>query len=210
MGVFEARHGAWRHSWVISAIFGPFAIAFALQRRHQTAPDAAVLTPSRPRRGSVDVLIGLDGSDNSMTAASFALWLLGPRIRRVTLAAVLDLDTAAPHDDMLYPESWPEERDAYAYLEQAAESLQQTFSVLPGSVILAGQPAEALEKHAIEQGYEVIVAGCRGKGLSKRLLGSCASQLAGKTKVPVLLIPAEPAVSMPSSGSAPAEATARP
>lgn len=202
VGVIEARHGAWHRAWVVSAIFGPFAIALAVQRRHQPRPHAAVLAPGRAGRGPVDLLIGLDGSEGSMSAASLALWLFGPRIRRVTLATVLDVDTAAPHaEDVLYPEPWPEEETARAQLDVAVESLHRSTGVQAGSVILAGEPADALEQHAIAEGYEVIVVGCRGEGLTTLVLGSCASKLACKTKVPVLLVPAEPAVTTPSPRS---------
>lgn len=198
VGVVEARHGAWRRSWAVAAVFGPFAIPLALQRRHQAKPDTVVLSPGRAGRGPVDLLIGLDGSESSLAAASLALHLFGPRARRVTLTSVLDLDTARSHDDdVTDPEPWPEERDARLRLDEAATALQESTGVRPGSVILAGRPADALEQHALAEGYEVIVVGHRGKGLSKRVLGSCASDLAGRTKVPVLLVPAEPAVARP-------------
>ena len=75
-------------------------------------------------------------------------------------------------------------------------------------MILAGAPADALERYALEEDYEVVVIGCRGKGLSKLVLGSCASTLAGKAKVPVMLVPAVPATSSPSiatTGTPPAQ-----
>lgn len=203
VGVIEARHGGWRHSWVVSAIFGPFSVPLALQRRRLERPEPSVLTPSRPRRGKVDLLIGLDGSDASTAAASLALGLFGPRTRRVTLATVLDVDTAAPHaDHVLYPGPWPEETAARALLDTAAAELGARFDATPGAVVLAGVPADALEQYAVDEGYEVIVVGCRGKGLSKLLLGSCASQLACKTKVPVLLIPAGTVGTAPADGHA--------
>jgi len=55
---------------------------------------------------------------------------------------------------------------------------------------LAGEPADALERYAVDESYEVIVVGCRGMGLTKLLLASCASKLARTTTVPVLLVPA--------------------
>jgi nucleotide-binding universal stress UspA family protein len=134
-----------------------------------------------------------------MTAASLALRLFGTRVRRDTLATVLDVDTAAPHaDDPLYPEPWPEEQAARALLESATAAVQQASGRRPGSVILAGEPADALEQYAIAEDYEVIVIGCRGKGLTKLVLGSCASSLASRTKVPALLIPTAPGGAQPT------------
>lgn len=194
VGVVEARHGGWHRGWVVAAIFGPLAIPLALQRRRQARPRPAVLTSGRARQGPVDLLIGIDGSPGSIAAASLAVRLFGPRVRRVMLATALDLDTAMPHrEGGLYPEPWPEEEAARTHLDSAAAALQHECEVTPGSVVLAGEPADALEQYAISEGYEVIVVGCRGTGLSKRVLGSCASKLARKTAVPVLLIPADPA-----------------
>ena len=48
VGVVGARHGHWRWAWVVSAIFGPFAIPLALQR-HAAMADPVVLARGRPR-----------------------------------------------------------------------------------------------------------------------------------------------------------------
>lgn len=198
VGLIEARHGAWHRGWVLMAPLGPLAIPLAVDRRRQAKPEPAVLATGQARRGPVDLLVGLDGSPASSSAASLALQLFGPRVHRVTLATVLDLDTAGPHaperDD---PEPWPEEQSARARLASMADSLRTSFGCEPGMVILAGEPADALERYAIDEGYEVIVIGSRGTGLGKRLFGSCASELACRTKVPVLVIPASPVVSAP-------------
>ena len=198
VGVIEARHGSWHRGWLVSAIFGPFSVPLALHRWRAERPLPTVLTTGRVQRGPVDLLIGMDGSEASLSAALLAVRLFGSRVRRVTLAAVLDVDTAEPHaDNVLHPKPWPEELLARANLELAAAALKEHLVQSPGSVILAGAPGDALERYAIDENYEVIVVGCRGRGLSKLLLGSCASRLACNTHVPVLLIPAEPAIQVP-------------
>jgi nucleotide-binding universal stress UspA family protein len=208
VGVVEARHGHWRKSWVVYAILGPFAIALVLERRHLTRPSPTVLATGRARRGPVDLLLGFDGSANSSKAAALAIELFGPRVRRVTLATVLDVDTAAPHaDSTIHPGPWPEEQTARDDLDAAVSSLEADFGIKAGSVILAGAPADALERYAAEEGYEVLVIGCRGKGLSKLVLGSCASTLACRTKVPVMLIPA-PSTAPSASTATASKATA--
>lgn len=187
-------------SALVSAIFGPFAVALAWGRRDLEPPSPTMLTPGRARRGPVDLLLGFDGSSSAMDAAVIAIGLFGPRVRRVTLATVLDVDTAAPHaDSLLYPVPWPEEEAARDGLAEAVASLEADFGITAASVILAGAPADALERYAVEEGYEVLVIGCRGKGLSKLVLGSCASTLACKATVPVMLVPAAPARSSPST-----------
>jgi nucleotide-binding universal stress UspA family protein len=196
-GVIEARHGHWHRGWVVSMILGPFAVPLALQRRHEAPFAPTVLAEAQAARGPVDLLIGFDGSADAMAAAERATDLFGPRVRRVTLATVLDVDTAAPHaDSSIYQEPWPEERSARDRLENAVSTLRGRRAERIGSVILAGEPADALERYAVEEGYEVVVVGRRGTGLSKLLLGSCASRLSGRTKVPVLLVPASPAPSV--------------
>lgn len=191
VGVVEGRHGHWRRGWVVSAILGPFAVALALGRPSLPPPSPTVLRTGRARRGSVDLLVGFDGSASSMEAAALAIGLFGPRARRVTLATVLDVDTAAPHaDNTLYLEPWPEKQAALDDLDGAVTSLEADFGIKPGSVILAGAPADALERYAIDEGYEVLVVGSRGRGLSKLLFGSCASTIASNAKVPVMILPA--------------------
>jgi hypothetical protein len=99
VGVIEARHGAWHGGWVVSAIFGLFAVPRVWDRRHQARRDPTMVPPGRARPGLLDLLIGTDGSVASMSAGSFALELFGPRARRVTLATALDVDIAARWDD---------------------------------------------------------------------------------------------------------------
>lgn len=206
VGVVDARHGHWRHTWVVSTILGPFALALAWERRRLEPLSATVLTTGQARRGPVDVLVGFDGSPSAMDAAVLAIGLFGPRVRRVTLATVLDLDTATPHaDSVLDPGPWPEEESARCWLAEAVSSLEADFGITAGSVILAGVPADALERYALEEGYEVLVIGCRGKGLSKLLLGGCASRLTSKATVPVLLVPAVSATASPNAAATPVQ-----
>lgn len=212
VGVFEARRGYWRRGCVVSAVFGPFAIPLALAAHRRQAEMAApvVLTRGRARCGRLDVLAGIDWSADSLAAATVAAQLLGTRLRRLTLATVLDYDTAAPHDDsVLHPEPWPEETAARAALEQAGGDVRARAGVEPDSVLLAGDPADALVRYAHEGGYDVIVAACRGRGLSKLLLGSCASRLACRTTVPVLLIPRIAAPAEPGTTAAAASSRHR-
>lgn len=192
VGVQEARRGHWRWSWLPYAVIGPFALPVAWMQgaHHPHAVNPVVVNRGDAHRGPVDVLVGIDGSDSALTAGLAAMALLGDRVRRVTLATVLDLDTATPHEDStLYPEPWPEETAARAELELAAAEMGRAAGLVAGSVILAGEPAATLEQYASTEGYEVIVVGCRGKGLSKLVLGSCAERLTHRSSVPVLMIP---------------------
>jgi nucleotide-binding universal stress UspA family protein len=178
---------------VVSAILGPFAIPLAVDRRRVEPPAPLVLQGGRARTGPIDVRVGVDGSARSTEAAEVALALLGPRVRRVTLASVLDFGaTTPPASSELFPDPYPEDVAARELLGAVAGVVRTSTGIEPGTVVLAGDPADALERHALEEGYDVLVVGCRGRGLSKRLLGSCAAKMAAKTSVPVLLIPSAP------------------
>jgi nucleotide-binding universal stress UspA family protein len=188
--VIEGRRGFGRRGWFVSVVLGPFALDLALRRPRPTHNEPTVLTRGQRRSGAIDVLIGIDGSDASLAAARLALTLLGDRVGRTTVATVLDYETAGPSaHDVLHPGRWPEERAARTELAAAVETLRAVAGIESGAVMLAGEPAAALATYAADQGFEVIVAGCRGRGLTKLLMGSCASRLASCASVPVLLVP---------------------
>jgi nucleotide-binding universal stress UspA family protein len=191
VGIVEARRGRWRRGWVVFAILGPFAVPLALGRRSEPTPEPVVLTTGTAAGGSVDVLVGLDGSAASEAAAELAVGLLGGQVRTVTLATVLDLDTGAPHgDSLMHPEPWPEEQEARRQLARGADALEAATGHDATTVVLTGEPAAALERYAGRGGYHVVVIGTRGRGLTKSLLGSCATKLARQSSLPVLLVPA--------------------
>lgn len=75
------------------------------------------------------------------------------------------------------------------------------MSPVPESVILmlrigSALSATALQDHAVAEGHDLLVVGCRGRGMAKLVLGSCASRLACSSRVPVMLIPEEPAAAV--------------
>jgi len=198
IGIWEARHGHWRHGWLVTGLLGPLALPLALHARRVAAPEPVVLDEGGAARGSLDVLVGIDGSAHSVEAAQAAVELLGSAVGRLTLATVLDVDTARPPAErVLHPQPYPEEVEARQVLDALAAA-PPLARLEPGSVLLAGEPAEALARYASDEGYHLIVVGRRGRGWSKRLFGSCASALARDAAVPVLLVP--------GSAAAPADA----
>lgn len=190
VGLVQARRGHWRNGWVFYAIFGPLAILLALQHSVPEPAEPVVLGHGATGPGQVDVLVGLDGSAAALGAARLAADLFGSHLHRLTLAAVLDVETGADRTgSLMHPEPWPEERQARQMLDEAADLFLRTSGHDVRTVLLTGEPATTLVDYAHEQGYHVIVAGTRGQGLSRALLGSCASRLAKQSTVPVLLIP---------------------
>ena len=77
-----------------------------------------------------------------------------------------------------------EQRQAGELLGRVAEPIEPD----PETIVLSGQPAEVLRKFAAVNGYELIVIGRRGRGMSTRLLGSVASVLAHGGDVPTLIV----------------------
>ncbi len=202
IGLVEARHGHWSKMWVLGVILGPLLIPLAVQaRRGEVETGSRPIGEGQPRAGEFDVLVGIDGSAPSVAAAITAADWFGPRLGRLTLAAVLDFDTATPHDDsLLHPGPWAEEAAAEAALQATVRMISEQRDVQSAAVLLAGRPADALDSYALEHGFDAVAVGRRGRGLSKALLGSCASQLAGRTHLPVLLVP-DPGTTPPGSAA---------
>jgi nucleotide-binding universal stress UspA family protein len=191
VGFYEVRRGHWRWLWLRGAIAGPLAIPLARQaNRDEPHAKPVVLgdAPEGPHRPGLSVLVGVDGTHDSGTASSSIVRALGPRLGSLTLATVLDyeamVDYAAP--------SGQQDRDraqAEALLAGVAADLEPVLGRHPATVVLAGKPATALQQHAHEQGCDLIVIGRRGRGVIKPILGSCASELARASSVPVVIMP---------------------
>jgi len=60
----------------------------------------------------------------------------------------------------------------------------------PRLEVLVGAPAEALAQFAQRLDVDVVVVGRRGRGLTRRLLGSVSSYLLEHSAVPVLIVDA--------------------
>lgn len=174
------RRGHQPFMWLVLAIvFGPLVVPLAANAlRHHRQGFLQRLSVGHAGTGTVDVLGGIDGSSEAEQAIVSAIRMLGSRLGRVTLAAVVDYDIAAGS-------GLAEERDrARTEIVRAARAT----GLQPETILLTGRPAEALRKHAVEEGYELIVVGRRGRGASRVLIGSVASELARGGEVPVLVV----------------------
>jgi nucleotide-binding universal stress UspA family protein len=174
------RRGHQPFMWLVLAItFGPLVVPLAGSAlRHHRGGLLERLSVGRAGTGTIDVLAGIDGSTDAEQAIVAAIHMLGSRLGRTTLAAVVDYDIAARS-------SLSEDCDrAKAEILRAVSAT----GLQPATILLAGRPAEALRKHALEEGYELIVVGRRGRGASRLLMGSVASELARGGEVPVLVV----------------------
>lgn len=177
------RRGHDFFSWgVLGLFFGPLTVvvAFDVARREAVVQPRSVST-GRRGPGPLAVLVGVDGSPESEDAVDRVRTLFDERIGRLTLARVVDFESASEG-------AAPEARHVR---EQAEHDLAIRAALLaplePDTVLLVGEPASALAEEAQRGGYDVLVVGRRGRGLSKALLGSTASRLVREAPVPVLI-----------------------
>ena len=175
LSLIMGRRGHDAFSWlVLGTLFGPLGAIFAFAARsdERVRPElVAARLSSGP--GPVDVLVGVDGSPESRAALLAATELLGPRLGRLTLAAVVP-----------YASTPLVVREA----RQALESQSEAVAGGPQLEVLHGRPAPALLDRATGDGYDLLVIGTRGHGATKALLGSTAVEVAESTKVPVLVM----------------------
>jgi nucleotide-binding universal stress UspA family protein len=190
LALIMGRHGhdpfAW---WLLGTLLGPLALPLAVSAEHRRGERAWLVRGGRPGRGPVDVLVGLDDSGEAAAALATVLDLLGPRLGRLTLVTVLELDASVEHNRA--------QARARAELERQGRLVQLRLSThqhgpddgrrVPRLVLATGYPTQVLSRLATEGGYDLLVVGSRGAGPSKVLLGSTATTLAAHAKVPVLV-----------------------
>jgi nucleotide-binding universal stress UspA family protein len=164
--------------WLIGSALGPLAFVHVVDRIRRERKQAGRAPQHRGGlgRGTVDVLVGIDGSPEAEAAVAAVAEMLGPMIRRLTLATVLPYDT-------------PTWSDARRGANQAlALAALRALHVRHERTFLHGSPAGALIRHAREGGFGLAAVGRRGEGPSAALLGSVASTLARTGDVPVLIV----------------------
>jgi nucleotide-binding universal stress UspA family protein len=180
-GLLMARRG---HSWfawtLLGVVLGPLVVPLVFfELRHYGDVYGRLVAPGLPGVGSVDVLVGIDGSPQSLAAVRAVIRVVGSRLGRLTLAAVME------HGYRTTPAGSEDEKLARAHLAAAASSVG---AVSAQTVLLQGRPADALTVYADREGYDMMAIGSRGRGASKALLGSVASRLAQQSPTPVLIV----------------------
>lgn len=184
VGVAVMRHrGHDTYAWaVLFLLLGPLAIPVAISSdRHRPVEPPRPLPP-----GGLDVLVAHDGSADATAALGAVLSLLGDRMTSLTLAAVVDLEAPTT------VRGQETQREAQERLEGVAREVQVTTTAPVGTIILFGDPAHALQHFAVDQGYELIVAGSRTAGRSHLGSHRVARAMASRRSVPVLIGPTTP------------------
>lgn len=172
--------------WLALSFYGPLLALLAVSARdaeRRATPE--VVDPGRPGAGRLEVVAGIDGSDESTAAARVAAELFGARLHRLTLATVVDYDIEAT------PGEPARHEEARAGLERAAAELAAVLpaGVEPRRIVLTGNPTEALADLAATEGTDLVVVGARGRGATRHLVGRVATHLPARSAVPVLVVP---------------------
>jgi hypothetical protein len=135
MGVSTAlvlgRRGHHPIMWlVLASVLGPLVLPLAVSAPRQDRPGLGRQPSVRqPGPGGVDVLVRIDGSEAAVDALRSVIGILGDRLGRLTLAAVVDYDVAM---------GLAEGRDrAWTELRRPAEA-----SGLHGTIVLSARRAE--------------------------------------------------------------------
>jgi nucleotide-binding universal stress UspA family protein len=193
LAIVMGRVGYSPFAWgLLGLLLGPIALLLALVEVRKERPWWTRLVASGdPGGGPVDVLVGIDGSPESAAATTAALDLLGGRVGRLTLVAVTDLDDSyAGREERVRLQGVLERQaeEVRAWLRERDGPVQAKQMVVPELKLMAGRAATTLDTLAAEDGYDLLVVGARGAGLSSVLLGSVASRLAARASVPVLVV----------------------
>jgi nucleotide-binding universal stress UspA family protein len=176
--VVMRRRGHDTFTWALLFLFlGPLGFAVASGR----AARPPLPVSASPRPGLLDVLVADDGSPNAEEALDAALAVLNGHATSFTVANVIDLDAAGTMRGV------ETEAEARRQLAAARARLQSRTEAEVDVVLLRGPAAKALEDFAESHGYELIVAGSRGRGASRALVGSVAEHLVAHSRVPVLI-----------------------
>ena len=133
------------------------------------------------------ILVAVDGSIPAIHAAKKGLELAKPFNAAVTLVHVTP-PTVWPGDAALAPVTDMRE----AELAHGASILKPVSSALEGAKVstmnLLGPPAEVIADIAIDEDYDLVICGNKGRGaVSRVLLGSVADRLVHICKRPVLV-----------------------
>ncbi|MGE2835427.1 universal stress protein [Mycobacterium sp. SMC-4] len=167
--------------WIpISLMLGPIFVPIALERVDRGGPRPATTGDrgdSTPPSGAPRILVGLDGSAQSSAAFDAAKRLFGATGQFV-VTEVVAYEAAEDPDQVAVTTA--RERLTAATADGAAVRRE----------VLVGAPAEALSHFAEQIDADVIVVGRRGRGLTRRLLGSVSSSLLEQAEVPVLVVDA--------------------
>lgn len=146
------------------------------------------------RAGVKRIVVGVDGSESSQAALTWAIRMAQGMGSKVTAVHALGVPSFFPAPfgvPVQYDEGWRE--DMKREFEKWCEPLKAS-GVGYQTVMETGRPASVIAEVAERDDADVIVVARRGRGeVAELLLGSVSHELALHSKRPVLLIEPGPA-----------------
>jgi nucleotide-binding universal stress UspA family protein len=180
VAVVMGRLGHSRAKWLALGIaLGPLSAVLATSVHGDTGDregGARRLRAGTSGGGPVDVVIGVDDPVHAQDAVRVVTTMLGPRLGRLTLVAVEELDVGAGDESRTRVQ-------ARERLDRAAQGVTATR---PELLVLTGPPAAALVRHARGEGADLIVVRSRSGG--RPVLGSVTQKLLSQASIPVLVL----------------------
>jgi nucleotide-binding universal stress UspA family protein len=142
----------------------------------------------------LNILVAIDDSAHAARALEEALDLARAHRSRLTLISVASRGAwrylAGPYVGMMPTQ---EETDAAAERTIAAARERVDGDIPVTSVVGRGSPADAILTRAETGNHDLIVMGSRGRGpAASALLGSVSQHVLHHSRVPVLIVHAEP------------------
>ncbi|MCE4602088.1 MAG: universal stress protein [Desulfurococcales archaeon] len=138
-----------------------------------------------------DILVGFDGSENSLKAARRACELARLHGASVHLATVVPPSTVIL-GELMTPEvldTSPLAEAARERLREVASSLSEEYGVQVSYEVYQGDPGEVL-LDLLESGYDLIIVGRRSLSrLERMLMGSVARKVVERSSRDVLVVP---------------------
>ena len=133
------------------------------------------------------ILVGVDGSDNSLRAAQKAAMMASFFKAKIVLLNVLLPTESAYYTGMPTTDS-AEQAKGEEKLYRAQKACEEA-GVIPELKVMMGEPAQVLLDLS-GQGYDLVVVGTRGMGaLASFLLGSVSIRVVQLSKAPVMVVP---------------------
>ena len=170
-------HDTFAWAWLF-LVLGPIALPVAISADRHRPPQPAV----NRHEGALDVLMAHDGSPEAEAALDATLFLLGPHLTSLTLAAVLDFDAPST------VRGKEEHREEQLRLDALTRTVNARVTAPVDTIVLFGTVGHAMQHFAGEHGYDLIVA---GNHMARRmhLRTRPPKDLANRSSIPVLIGP---------------------
>ncbi len=143
---------------------------------------------------TMKIVVGLDGSDQSMNALRWAAHEAGRRSASISAVSCFSLAVYGSADGMMYPRTADfdlAKEGAEAVVDRAiavVRSIDSTLTV--DGVTQLTSPVLGITESA-EPGDEIVIGATGHGGFPENLLGSVASGVVHKARVPVIVVPAK-------------------